>query len=79
MGCVVRTLVWEEAKSCASTDLGHVGRPANLDVPATNHYPIHLLQGQLGCLRHLVLHEGKPAGQGKLLMQHTTTCHTFIP
>lgn len=66
MGGDVKTLVKEEAGSCANTDLGHVGGPANLDVPAANHHPVHLLQGQLGCLRHLVLHEGKPAGQGAI-------------
>lgn len=66
MGGDARTLVREEAGSCASTDLGHVGGPANLDVPATDHHTVHLLQSQLGSLGHLILHEGKPAGQGTI-------------
>lgn len=54
----------EEEGACFGTDLGHVGGPANLDVPAANHHSVHLLQGQLCCLRHLILHKGKSADQG---------------
>lgn len=52
--------------SCAGTDLGHVGGTANLDVPAAYHDAVHLLQGQLCCLGHLVLHEGKSVDQGSV-------------
>ena len=39
--------------------LGHIRGPAHLDVAAGDDDPVHLLQGQLGSLGHLVLDESE--------------------
>ena len=40
--------------------LGHLAGSAHLDVPAAHQDTVHLLQGKLGCLGLLELHEGEP-------------------
>ena len=43
--------------------LGHVGRPAHFDVPASYQHVVHLLQGELRRFGHLVLYEREPVSK----------------
>ena len=55
----------------AGLGLGHLAGSAHLDISTADQDPVHLLQGKLGCLGLLELHEGEPL----VLPSHRVPAH----